>query len=217
MRRPASPPFIVVAALLPASLVLSHDLSFLLEYGRAYAAVLRATGHDGRWEMAVAFVLAASVALAVVAGARLVVLWQSACRLDRGCGPSFAEASASFAHVLLAVWARLAVATTVAFLLLENVERIAAGGTAPGLAPIVGAGGVSPLPILALVSLAVAAVGALLAWAPTALRARIAAALAARRRRPAGWAPRPAAAPAIRPMGPLAWNLGRRAPPPLVA
>jgi hypothetical protein len=195
--------------------VLSHDLSFLATYGADYELALRATGHGEQWTLTVAVVLAISMALLSAASVRMAILWRRTRALEREAGTRGDRDWSSLGRRVLWIWVVLGGATVLAFVAQENVERIVAGGVAPGIEPLLPPGGIGPLPIIAAVSLLAAAVGCLFTEAPRALRARIAAALARLQAgRPAA-TPRPPVADVHRPCSLLARNLGRRAPPAL--
>jgi hypothetical protein len=207
--RPGRVP-LLLAALAPASLVLSHDLSFLAVYGPEYRAVLLATGHDGRWSSTVSIVVAISALLAAAALGRLAVLWWQA----RGLEATFPALSGRpLLGRVASFWPRLLLLTALLFLAQENAEHLAQGAGPAGLGPLFARGPVQPFEIVALVSLIASMVAALFLWTHAALIAGIRAALSRRHRagRP------PVAATPIRydrPRGPLiALHLGRRAPP----
>ena len=69
-----------------------------------------------------------------------------------------------------------------AYLVQENVEHLVAQGHLPGFAPLVGAEAPLALPILGLVTLAFAVVGALVRWRIAVLEARALATSTARPR-----------------------------------
>jgi hypothetical protein len=215
MQRPPLGLAVVVAALTPISLVLAHNLVFLLAYGEEAGAVLRATGHDQAWVNAVQLVLACSAALGGAALARILVLWRTARRLERETGRLAHTGWRGFGGLLLRAWAGVALVTTVWFLVQENVERLSIGEPAPLFGPLLEGGPVAAVVVVAAVSLAAALVGSLFRWGVASLLARIAAARQPRRRlrpvpghRPTGRIVHPSAL--------LARHLGLRAPPPVL-
>ena len=201
-----------VVVLSPVSLVLSHNLAFLTAYGSVSDAVLRATGHAEGWAFAVRMAITISVALGVAAGARLVALLRTARRVEAEQGLHPRTDWRALGRTVLVLWAWLAIATAVCFVVQENAERATIGQPLPGLAPLLTTRTAGPLLIIPVISLVVALVGGLFRWGITALRARIAAAKAPRaRQRPAGTT-RPAGSRPRR-SGALSRNLGLRAPP----
>ena len=205
---------LAVAVLAPASVVLVHDLSFLAEFGPSFRAALRATGHDDRWASTVAIVLAVSTLLVSLALARLTFLWLKARSLERIAGNRSHVDAGAYLRLIARTWPSLAVVTAVIFLVQENIERLTVGEPLPGLEPLVSGPSARPIEILALVSLALAALGALLLWGHTTLVARIEAAhrrSTARGRAPLVRRPIVPTSRALRP--PASVNLAQRAPP----
>jgi hypothetical protein len=216
MRRPSLRLVATVAALGPVSLVLSHNLSFLAAYGDGTEAALLATGHDARWTSAVEAVIALSVLLGMLGLARLLALLWTARSLERASGTSATVSWRGLARSVLALWAWLLVVTAAWFLVQENVERLSIGEGLAGFGPLVEHGLWGPLLIIPAVTAIVALVGGLFRWGVAALRARIAAAVAARSRRRPGRFGRPASVDRCHP-NVLARNLALRAPPVLLA
>ena len=212
LRRPTHRHVAIVAALSPASLVLSHDLSFLATYGAGSEAALRATGHDEGWASAVRAVIAISVLLATLGLGRLLALWRTARRVERESGTHPRTDWHSFGRTVLATWAWLALVTAAWFLVQENLELISIGQPLPGLEPLIGEGPVGPLILIPVISLILSFIGGLFRWGIAALHARIAAAAAARARHGTGRVAAPVAAETHRPKV-LSRNLGLRAPP----
>ncbi len=212
MQRPSSGLTLGVAALSPPSLVLAHNLVFLLAYGGEANLVLRATGHDATWFDAVWLVIAASTVLGVAAVARIAAVWRTARRLERETGRLVHTGWRGFGRLLVRTWIALSFVTAAWFLVQENVERLALGQAVPLLEPLFEHGFSSALLVIPAISLLAALVGTLFRWSVSALMARIAASRLAHAR------PRPAPVP--RPIGRvthpsalLARHLGRRAPP----
>ena len=163
------------------ALVVAHNLVFLLAYGARFEEALAHSGHTGTWETAVAVVLAAGSGLLGVALWRLYRLAAIA-RAVAAYEVRLAPSSIPFGRRLLALWLRLAVATTLLFFVQENLEHFASGQVPPGLGVLGSADYPNAALVLAAVCLAVAIVGALLGWRRDLLLARISA--AGRRRRP---------------------------------
>jgi hypothetical protein len=203
---------VVVAALSPLSLVLAHNLVFLLSAGDEVSVVLRATGHDATWFSAVRLVIASSAVLGLAAAGRVAVLWRRARQLERETGPLIHAGWRGLGSLLIRTWIGVMLLTTLWFLVQENLERLGVGQAAPLLGPLLDGGLTGALVVIPAVSLLTALVGALFRWGVTALLARITAARLARGRR----RPIPARRPAGRiahPSALLARRLGLRAPP----
>jgi hypothetical protein len=213
MQRPSQRPALVLLALSPISLVLAHNLVFLLSYGGAMNLVLRATGHDTAWIDAVRLVIGCTVALGVAGIARLAVLWRTARRLERETGRLIHPGWRGFSALLLRTWLGILLVTLVWFVVQENIERVAIGQAAPLLGVMVTGAPAGPIAVIPAISLLAAVVGTLFRWSASSLLARIAAA-----RRRGRMHPRPVAMP--RPVGRLAHpssllarHVGLRAPP----
>jgi hypothetical protein len=198
------------------ALVLAHNLIYLVAYGAAYEDALQETGHDAGWTLAVVVILGLTMGLTLAAAGRILQLWVEIRSLGgRGAIPR--PDPTMLMAGLGVLWLRLAVATTAALLVQENVERWTIGQPLPGLGVLGSAAYPDAMPILLVVTLAAAAVGALFRWRIETLAARVA---AARRR---GWArPLPTARRTIPLAHPLAGSVhGRRsagrAPPIAVA
>lgn len=198
------------------ALVLAHNLVYLVAYGTAYEDALEHTGHDADWTVAVVAILGLGLGLMLAAAGRILHLWAEV-RSIGGRSAVRRPDAATLVAGLGVLWLRLAVATTAALLVQENVERWTIGQPLPGLGVLGSAAYPDALPILLVVTLAVAAVGALFRWRIETLAARLA---AARRR---AWArPTPSPRRAIPLAHPLAGSIhGRRsagrAPPIAVA
>ncbi|HYM84862.1 MAG TPA: hypothetical protein VEY67_12000 [Candidatus Dormibacteraeota bacterium] len=211
-QRPGRVP-LIVAALAPASLVLSHDLSFLASYGSSFRSVLVATGHDGRWTEMVGMVIGLSALLAFVATVRLGVLWRRVRSLEAGRRRSLALAPSELARCVARVWPWLLAVTLALFLGQENLERLAQDGSVPGLTPLFGASTIPPIAVIMVVSAVVSAVGALFARSHEILVARIRAALAAARPPRRALQLRVPVSVVCPSVSLIAAHLGRRAPP----
>jgi hypothetical protein len=117
---------------------------------------------------------------------------------------------------MLRLWLAVAAGTVVLFVLVENIEHLAVGAPLPGLSVLGSAEYNGPLPILALVSLLVAFVGALFNWRRAVLLARIRAARATFRRPAAVRASVDASSGDRRPETHIGRGLAGRAPPVLL-
>ncbi len=213
MQRPSPRLALVVAVLSPLSLVLSHNLVFLLSDGSAMNLVLRATGHDTAWSNAVIVVIACSAALGLAGAARLGALWLTARRLERQTGRLVHSGWRGFGTLLLRVWIATLAVTVAWFLVQEHLERLAVGEAVPLLDPLLAGGPTGAMLVIPVVSLLAALVGTLFQWGVSSLLARIS---AAQRRARQRHRPAPARRPAGRiahPSALLARHLGLRAPP----
>jgi hypothetical protein len=194
------------AILVLAALFIAHDAIYMARYGvgDGYARAMSARGHDTYW---------APVSVLLTAGVFLVVLASLAAyrrlRTDAGATAVISTAGSSYLHELASVWLRLFPSVAVLFAVQENVEHAVVDGHLAGIEPVFGPGSSMVLPVLAVTTFLLAAVGAVVRWRIRVLEARIAAtvrqrfALAPAVSRPAGW-DTIAAAIARR------WILGRR-------
>jgi hypothetical protein len=181
------------------TLVLAHDLSYLASYGATYPEAMLRTGHDDRWTAAVLAVSALGLALVLAAVWQVrrlalvarAVAARPARRAERRARPAVANgqgeqgprrAIALFAVHVADLWPRLALGGGALFVLQENIERLASGEPLPGLDVLGSASHPYPIPLILLVSLVVAAVGALFRWRAAELRTLIARATSAWRR-----------------------------------
>jgi hypothetical protein len=163
------------------ALLAAHSAIYLAQYGfgERFAEAMTAGGHDGWW-------LPASL---VVLGAGAVLLLRTLGALGRleamarDVRPA-AEPAVPFQPEMLSIWRRLFPIVTVLFAILENVEHLAAHGHVVGIEALVGPEYPLALPVLALVTLGLSALGALVRWRIRVLRTRIAHAAHAARRRP---------------------------------
>jgi hypothetical protein len=210
-RRLASAAASLLGALV--ALVVAHDLVFLASERGEYAALLAATGHDSTWTTTVLLVTGLSAALLVGGTWRLVELRAAAG--TRGAAGRRGPHGRAILHRAIPLATRIGLVVTVAFAIQENVEHAVGGLPLPGLAILVTAAGVLPLPIIAAASLAVAFVVVLFRWRRDALLARIAGRRPVHAAAGRGGAP-PPAAPRPRPASLLARGRALRAPPAFV-
>jgi hypothetical protein len=167
-----------LVALALVSVAVAHDAIFAAQYGigAGFTRAMQAGGHDGYWP-------AFSVLIAVVA---TVLGLRAAVRLGRprdgsgrrvAAGPGLArsrEVRPGYRGELARLWLPLSVMVTVAFAAQENVEHLAGHGHLIGLGALTGPEYPLALPVLILVSLAAAALGALVRWRIAVLEARLA-------------------------------------------
>src|SRR5712671_1976060 len=154
------------------ALVVAHSLVFLLAYGSGYEEALAHSGHDGTWGAAVVIVLAAALGLVGLGAWRLyrlgvVARARAASEVGLRPGPS------GFARHLAGLWGRLAGATTLLFIVQENLEHRHIGEGLPGLAVLGSAQYPNAVFVIAAVALAVSFVVVLFRWRRDVLVARI--------------------------------------------
>jgi len=227
-RRARTLPWLRLAALLPLSLLVGHEAVFALQFGigDGLRAAMSAGGHDNYWTAFTVVITALSGLLLAREVARAARLRARLRALDRGSTaaatmPNVGDAagSRSWRAEFRAIWPLLFAITAAAFTIQENLEHLAQGQVPHGLGSLVGAEHPLAVPVLALVSAAVAALGALVRWRIRSLEARVAAAsraAAAPRRHPRATAPAPEW-PVLGALRGHAWFLVRllagRAPP----
>ncbi len=158
------------------TLVVAHNLVFLLAYGSAYGVALARTGHGATWSNAVAIVVGVAAVLAALAAVQLRRLGLLAGSLTGRAAP-WRFRPRSFVVLTVGLWLRLLGASSALFIVQENVERLQADRGLPGLGVLGATTGPPAVVILACVALAVAAVGALFRSRRDVLVARIAAAV----------------------------------------
>jgi len=164
-------------AMTSVALVVAHDLVFLLAFGAGLDEALAHTGHDGTWGTAVAVVLAAAFGLLGIGALRLYRLGVVARSLTASEG-SLRPAPKVFARSLAGLWLRLAGATTLIFVVQENLEHQHAGLGPPGLSVLESAEYPHAAVVIVAIALAIAFVVSLFRWRRDVLVARIAAARA---------------------------------------
>jgi hypothetical protein len=154
------------------ALVVAHSLVFLLAYGSGYQEALAHSGHDGTWGLAVVIVLAAALGLVGLGTWRLYrlgVVARARAASEGGLRPG----PGGFAWRLVGLWVRLAGATTLLFIIQENLEHQHVGEGLPGLAVLGSAQYPNAIFVIAAVALAVAFVVVLFRWRRDVLVARI--------------------------------------------
>jgi prepilin signal peptidase PulO-like enzyme (type II secretory pathway) len=207
------------AALVAPTLVLAHQLVFLVRYGSVYGEALAHTGHGPAWTGAVAIValgtglLLAGFLVGTIRVARELRRRQGAQRAtrparitDRAVGEAIVGG--------LRTGALLIAASLLGLTVQENLEHAAAGLPMPGIGILVSPAYPFAVAIVAGVALAVALVATVLTWRRRQLVARL-----SQLRDQAAWgrAPQAGRRPVAgqRPLrsGQVARQLGRRAPP----
>lgn len=203
---------------------LAHDAVYVVHFGTGHEleSAMGERGHDAYWPTFTLIGIAAGVGLAAFWAIRVAVLSRAAGRSDHGVAAwqrPVAAGGSGYVAELARLWAGLWALVIPLYLVLENVEGFLVGGRLLGFEPLAGGETRLAVPVIALLTLALAAVGALVRWRIQVLEARIARGAA----RPS-WEPAPARAPAVEwgPVGLLAahrWIAGRldagRAPPAL--
>jgi hypothetical protein len=157
------------------ALVVAHNLVFLLAYGAGYDEALAHSGHVGAWGTAVAVVLAAAVGLLGLGSwriYRLGVVARNVAAAQGGLRPGVL----GFVRRLAGLWVRLAVATTLLFVIQENLEHQHVGEGLPGFAVLGSADYPNGALVTSVIALAVAFVVTLFRWRRDVLIARIGAA-----------------------------------------
>ena len=153
------------------ALLVSHTAIYAAEFGTSdrFAQAMASGGHDGWWLPASASILAVGFVILAWTVGGLANLELRA----RTAGRHGDQVTPSFAGEVRSIWPRLLPLVTVLFLVQENVEQLAAHGRLPGFDPLIGAALPIALPILGLVTLALALAGALVRWRAAILRSRI--------------------------------------------
>ncbi len=158
------------------SLFLGHDAVYAAEHGigTGFGSAMAELDHGAYWGPFTLLAAASAISLAVGSGLALARLRRRLVR-TAGCvppGPS-APAPAGYRHEFAAIWPRLALVVVVLFALQENVETFLAHGVVPGVDVLFGGELPLAIPVLALVTLGLAAIGALVRWRISVLTARL--------------------------------------------
>jgi hypothetical protein len=176
-------PRIRLAFLLVVSVFVAHDGVYIAQYGLGghLAEVMTARGHDTYWPALVGLALIASALLAIGA---LRVIARLRWRL-RGTPTSLpaSPGTPSWRPEVIRIWRILFPLTVLAFAIQENLEALSSQGIVPGIDALIGPDAPLALPVLALVTLALAALGGLVRWRIAILEARVARIRAGRRPR----------------------------------
>jgi hypothetical protein len=161
-----------------ASLLISHEVAYHSHHGGGaeFEARMAALGHDAYWPAFTLLALSATIVLALVGTARLLRLWLRLWLPARGLGmPARLDRvrPRPYRRELARLWATLFPTTVLAFAVQENVEHLLAGNGLIWLGALGGHEYPLALPVLALVTLIVAAVGAAARRHSARLEARI--------------------------------------------
>lgn len=162
-----------LGVLLPVSAFIAHDAIFGADgaVGGVGSSSAAAPGHD-YWT-----VFALVVAALVITFLGRAILHIRALQRTVGGGSGAVPGDGdgrSYHRELLSVWAPLFPLTCGFFTIQENLESLADGVGVVGLGPIDGRLHANAIPLLALASLTVAAVGAFIQWRTRRLEARLA-------------------------------------------
>jgi hypothetical protein len=161
-----------LAVLALVGLLSAHTAIYAAEFGVGdrFAQAMANGGHDGWWLPASVVILGVGLVLLIqtLGGlAHLEVRWRASGRRTGEAG------RAHPAPEIRSVWGPLLPLVTTLFVVQENVEYLVAHGHLLGLDPLIVDSGIA-LPMLALISLGLAVLGALLRWRVAVLRARTA-------------------------------------------
>jgi hypothetical protein len=198
------------------ALLVGHDAVYASQYGigAGFGRAMSALGHDGYWLPFTAAAVTAAIGLGV--GSAFVIRSLQRRLPIRGTPGSMGSSRDAYRRELRLIWPRLLLAVVVLFSVQENIEALMTRGDLPGFDVLLGGGLPLTVPVLALTTLVLAAVGALVRWRIATLRARLSTAPDPAHDRPA--ASRPAREWAvIDAAAPHRWIPGRcdagRAPP----
>lgn len=152
------------------ALLSAHTAIYVAQFGPGdrFAQAMASGGHDGWWiPMSLVVLGVGSLLLIRTLGglAHLEVRARASARAG-GAG------RAPFAPEIRSIWRRLLPLVAILFLAQENLESVAAHGRLLGLDPLISDFGMA-LPVLALITLGLSVLGALLRWRVAVLRARI--------------------------------------------
>ncbi|HTS14755.1 MAG TPA: hypothetical protein VMH24_03750 [Candidatus Sulfotelmatobacter sp.] len=170
------------ALLALGALLLGHQAVYAAQYGdgAAFSQAMTAGGHDAYW--GVFTTVALSGLLLLLARSAWRVLEARRTISAGAAGPPSVVHVRSYPRELALLWPPLFGTVAVAYGIQENIEHLIAQGHLPGFAPLVGAEAPLALPILGLVTLAFALVGALVRWRLAVLEAEAARISTAQRR-----------------------------------
>ena len=156
-------------AMVFATVVLGHELTYLLTHGfSGYDAAMAEAGHERYWVAFVLAVAATGCVLALVAVRQLLRLRNLAAGIEGGG----TQNTGALRQLLAGLWRRTALGALLVYLLQENLEAVTSGQPLPGLNVLAG-DQIVALPLVLLVALTIALIGALVAWRRDALLAQI--------------------------------------------
>jgi hypothetical protein len=165
-----------LAVLAVVGLFVGHTAVYLAQYGpgRSFAVAMTSGNHDGYW---LAFIVVATTGATVLALRTAVRLWclRSAARQvhevdprrpDALPAPSYRRVVGQLARILVPV-------LILGYAVQENLEHIVGHGHVLGLGALVGPENPLALPVLSVVAVALAAVGAIVRWRIAVLSRRL--------------------------------------------
>ena len=166
------------ALLALGGLLIGHQAVYVAQYGEGatLSQAMTAGGHDGYWSTFTTVALSGLLLLLLRSAWRLVELRRETAGI--AIDTAGAQRARAYGRELLRLWPPLFGTVAIAYLIQENIEHLLGQGHLAGFSPIVGAEAPLALPILGLVTLAFALVGALIRWRIAVLEARVRAARA---------------------------------------
>jgi hypothetical protein len=155
------------------ALLTAHTAIFAAQYGSGerFAQAMSASGHDIWWAPASLAVLCIGFVLLVQTVGGLAHLELRARRTPSGATRNWADLP-SIWSTIVSIWRDLLPLVAVLFLVQENIEHLLSQGHLLGLEALGGPEYPLALPILAIVTLALSVLGALVHWRVAVLRAR---------------------------------------------
>ncbi len=170
-----------MAILVAVCAVAAHQATYVLGFrGGGFGRSMASGGHDGYWAPLASLILLAGMLLAFAALRQLRRLSARASHLDGGSHPD--RELRAFLWSTLRLWSRLGSATVIVYVVQENLEHVLVGLAPSGLDALA-AHGLLPIVVVAVTSLSVAVVAALVRWRCEALLARLVTYAARPRRR----------------------------------
>jgi len=158
------------------SLFLGHQAVYAMGHGigAGFASAMTELGHGAYWAPFTLMAAAAAISLAASSGLALARLHRRLAGTANAVLPNPSPAAPGiYHHELAAIWPRLAVVVVAMFAVQENIETFLARGDVPGVDVLLGGERPLAIPVLALVALALAAIGALVRWRISILTTRL--------------------------------------------
>ncbi len=166
------------ALLALGGLLIGHQAVYIAQYGEgaALSQAMTSGGHDTYWTTFTTVALSGLLLLLLRSTWRLVELRSETAGFAMPAPER--DRARAYGRALVRLWPPLFGTVAIAYLIQENIEHLAAQGHLAGFSPLVGAQAPLALPILGLVTLAFAVIGALVRWRIAVLEARVRAARA---------------------------------------
>ena len=164
------------ALLALVALFLGHDAVYATEHGvgGGFANAMTELGHGAYWGPFTLAAVTAGVALTVASGFALAGLHRRLARSSATVTTDPARpAHGAYLHELASIWPRLLLVVVALYAIQENIETYLVRGDLPGVDVLFGGDLPLAVPVLALVTLALAAIGALVRWRIAILSARL--------------------------------------------